>query len=237
MKFKVLLFLLITSSLLASERDFELWLYNSYEGPLRPKLRYSVFGEGRWRQNASFLFDRLFEGEFIYQLQENVEVALGFRNHWTTPRGSAILFQSHIPFADLFMNYKDQIRYRMRVQYAVRPGRVNDWIIRNRLGWYFPLKKMTPYLMDEVFWRDLDGFFENRAYIGMLLPLKGPFELETFLMKRDIRILFNGWQHNKVLGFRLRYRFEEKKKATCKKPDKSLAPFRKEDTPKSQDNN
>lgn len=224
MKCTCLVLCLILASPLLALHDFEIWLYSSYETPLRPSLRFSLFGEGRWRKNASRIYDKILEGEFIYKFNKYLEIAPGYRNNWHTPRTNPHTFlQSHIPFVDLFLTFagkRDTIKYRLRTQYAVRQRRRNDWAIRNRLAWFFPaLKRVTPYLMDEIFWRDLDGFFENRLYFGTTFPIKGNFQGETFFMKRDLRFAL-GWEHDRVLGFRLKYIPQEKKKKP--KEEKSI---------------
>lgn len=193
--------------------DHQLWLFSLYERPLVAPWRFLIFIEGRWRDDASWLNRKVIEGEVIYPFNKWFEVAPGYRNDWDTSIALPHKYSSfHNPFIDFYFNLTkggERIRNRLRPEYVIREREKNFWLVRNRLTWFFaPIqpKKMnlTPYLQHEIFWRELDGIFENRVYAGANIPLKGHFHLGLFFLHRLKREEI-GWEQSEVLGLQLRY--------------------------------
>lgn len=216
---RIVLFLLLLCSPLLASRDIyddQLWLYYFYEHRLSEHNDFYMHAQARWRDGGTRLFRNILEGEVIRRFTEWFEAGPGYRNDWDYTLGATI--QTHTPFIDIFINipaWVGRFRNRFRPQYFFVEDAFNCFSVRNRLTWFLPTfqprrMKIEPYLEEEVFWRTLDGFFENRVYVGARIPLFGCFYGNVVYIRRMVRA---GplWEHNNILALHLRYRIRDTK--------------------------
>lgn len=211
--FTLLLLVIFSKEMIGVQHDNQVWLYLFYERPLVTPWHFHFLAEGRWRDGGAWLNQKIIEAEVVYPFNKWFAVAPGYRNDWITFVTLPHVYnQFHIPYVDFYLHLtkgKERIKNRLRPEYVIQEKGRNFWLIRDRITWFLPPiqpKKMnlTPYLQEEVFWRDLDGIFENRIYVGATLPLKGHFKGGIFFLHRVLRGEL-GWEHDKVLGLQLHY--------------------------------
>jgi hypothetical protein len=209
MKWLLWLFPVLAFAGINDNGDFQVWARSFNEVELDDHWGVQVWGEMRWGDNGSKLYFNYLQGQIVYRPAWWMFVAPGYRqtlrrlplnsNHW--------VFE-YVPIVDvafvLLRKNGWEVRDRSRVEYILVQTQNNPWQYRNRLrvlapemwGW------CTPYVEDEVFWRQTRGVDQNRTSAGFVVQFSEHVGSEmSYILRFQKRA--EGWVHQNVLNLML----------------------------------
>lgn len=206
---RCLLLLFLSSALFAREisqnDDFQFWFYDSIQTPLCEKTSLIVESEVRYGNEATELYYSYVQGRLLYALNSHIEVAPGYRQIYTRLIPSDVWRLSYSPLFDYTLRgqwHGLKISDRNRFQYVMFTHEPNYALYRNRLLLEAPKELsigcMRPVAFDEVFFREWQGFAENRLGIGAVLDFSEYGNTYLYYMVRH-QIVDNEWRRHHVL--------------------------------------
>lgn len=202
--------LLCFSSLFASPPS-ELWLLHFWEKELKPCDRLIFYDQLRYRANLSRLYFWALEGIWYHRFSPFVEIGPGYRLGWAEVDRK--MTQTHLPYLVLLAtvhNAAGAFSTRNRAEVFIVEGQGARFAYRNRLQWELPIfcKKWRPFISDELFWREKEGWRENRLITGVDFFLTREFTFSPCFLFRSEKIREEKrWDHFKGLYVATTYHF------------------------------
>lgn len=195
--------------------DIQFWLFGSLEKEIKPCSKFSVDGELRYADRGGVLRLAYFQLRYVYQVRKWLEWGPGYRNSWFLNPSERKWGQIYSPFFDLVCKIpidKWLLEKRTRAQRNFNKYSPNNWELRERWKLAAPCKwgtlRLTPWIYDEVFFREYIGLSQNRLAFGVSFPV-GDLEMKTSLyyMVRHLKMGTELWHLQHVYGGMVFYTF------------------------------
>lgn len=185
--------------LYAERLEYQGWFFNSTKFKINERKRFYFENEERWGDQISHLILTYVQLRYGVQIGKYFEVAPGYRQQWDLvgekwqPR--------YDPLVDITWTHKFgkwQVRDRVRSHYFFKPDGDNHWTIRNFTQLSLDLKSLSPFVADEVFFREYVGFFENRLLLGAQVPVSDKLKCSVYYMWRRVKPV--SWVSTRIFG-------------------------------------
>lgn len=213
MKIKALFCVFILcSSLVGREvdgnHDFQIWGQQTYLQPFGTKKQFILEAQERWGGNASTLFNYHFQTNVVMQLNPWLELAPGYRQTFFLDLAQNLWRPIYEPM--IFVNMKWscgqwELDCRHQLQYRIFEHGHPLLLYRFRPRLFLPFKfgksGIRSYLFDEIFVSEDVGVSQNRAAIGLLVPLDSPVTVSAEYFFRSLKR--EGWDSQSVIRFYL----------------------------------
>lgn len=197
-------------SLLDENNDKQLWLFQSFAFPNKnDKLTFLMEGEERWGDAVTKLFYYHMQYCLKIQLSDVLSIAPGYRKTWAKIQDFALATTANIVLFDIFFVKKDEnftLTNRNRTEYALIENTDNLWLFRWRLELMYTKPCVQPYISDELFFLERNGFAQNRFIVGFKIPITKKNALKLEYMERIVKIQ-EKWRCHPVFGALFLFRF------------------------------
>lgn len=180
--------------------ETEFWSINTFQLPVREKIKFNVIPELRFRNNGGELYySQTYVGP-VFLLSRNIEIDLYYAPNFTKNGGSWVskglgyldaIYRTDFPWF-IFSN-------RGRFEYDFTPSvlKYRNLFWFGRDGWF---------ASDELFYDFKLGFFdEGRSAIGYSAKILGNIDLSlNFLLRRQRQGSTADWQRTNVINLGLK---------------------------------
>lgn len=191
--------------------DFQIWNYDSIEGKTGSVFGTRLTVEERWGDNASRLYFVYGQLQVVYA-KRWLEIAPGYRQEYF--RSAQKWQPSYTPMADItfFSTSPWQVADRSRIMYQIPQDASvpSAWIYRNRLRLTSPalssFLKPQFFIDEEAFFREREGFYQNRVSIGLFSTFTSFLQGRIFYIYRNLKQT-SGWTYQNVLALHLYFSF------------------------------
>lgn len=192
--------------------DTQVWQRISCNKKLSQNVNLLVLQETRFGDDVSEFYYAFVQALVSYSVYPWLSIAPGYRQIYKrSPLSSSHFRPEYSPMMDV--SFKTHIKdfelvNRNRVQYLIFHSNHYPWVYRNltrlKSPWKWTRFAITPYVEDELFFREGVGFQENRATIGFLKKFSNSVSLDLFYIARLIKVS-NDWNYNNVIGVKLNF--------------------------------
>lgn len=215
---RLLILLLLLSAPLAADikkvnknADFQIWSYGLVKFQLIDPLIFQLSTEFRWGDDASTLYYKYVQGQFLYHPDHWVSIGPGYRQEWNRKvKPDGRWSDVYNPLLDVTFHIPAgswKLSDRNRVQYLIRQDSKNLWQYRNRIlaqsPWSADFLKLTPFISNEIFVRQGKGFSQDRLSIGLYSTLASCAKLKTYYTWRYLKPSKGNWSYQNVLALQL----------------------------------
>lgn len=211
-----LLFLFIWNVSYASvnqNADMQVWTSGSVTKRFTYNIDATAYTEFRFGDDVSQLFFKLGQVQLSYAPYSFLILSPGYRQMATRLARPGQWSSICAPMLDITLqaNFLNCVFLnRNRVQYNFREVGQNNYEYRERFVLrYKPqktFKKFTPYLSEELFFYQRDGFTQNRFMAGITYNLNKYAKPTLYYMLRNAK-RNKHWPHQNVWGFDLSIAF------------------------------
>ncbi len=218
LSFLILIVVSFTSPLFAEvnkNSDFQFWNEQSIKIPLSAKWEIKGISEFRYGNNASFFFAKYYQGQLIYKMLMWLSLSPGYRQMWVRSKESPQWTPLYMPFFEAVLHgnlASWEVSNRTRATYIMVESKEKTWSFRNRLMLVSPFRVtklcIAPYISEEVFFLQKDGFFQSRFIAGLTTRYSRNFTSKVYYMLRSDKIIGllgsskkrGDWRHQNVAG-------------------------------------
>ncbi len=200
--------------------SLQFWNSDAFYARLSNKLSLQGGAEFRYNKNKSKLFYKHYQSGLQFALSKNTSTFLGFRYILTSNKEKWKATSS--PLADLsfrgkltrsmsFVN-RNRLQYLINIpQSKILSIRSNLFLYRNRIELQFIDPNTKPhvfsFLADEVFFRQLNGFDQNRLEVGLKMVHNKSTLLTFAYIYQSIKNFSKEWNYNNIIRFDYLLRF------------------------------
>lgn len=197
---------------LNEDKDVQFWAWQSYFKKINEKTRVQFAYEARFGDDASILYLGYLQALIERKLSKHIFVNAGYRQFWVKPINSISFNPIYGPIADIIYKRSNgtmRIIDRNRFEYLMIDGGPTVWVYRNRVEitadkpW---AKIYRPFIFDEIFFREGQGFSQNRLALGLKITFPLEQQTKLFYMLRHVDVR-NQWLRHHVLGAYLNFTF------------------------------
>lgn len=196
-----------------SAEDWRFWNTDSIEGNLTEKLSAKIEGEFRFKDNMSEHYYTHADLSLAYNIVKWFDFGLGYRQIYNLK--GADWKDTNYPHINgtVKWNWADwKFSDRVRFAYAMPQDAVDYWEFRNlfviKSPWKITPLKLNPYISDEVFYNfDLSEWTENRAIIGIELPIIKENIIGKLYYMYDSKKSSGIWDNYNTLGTEIKIKF------------------------------
>ena len=193
--------------------DFQFWNKQSLKIPLTAKWDIQGISEFRYGDNASFFFDKYYQGQLIYKMLMWLTLSPGYKQTWTRSRAALNWTTTYIPLFDATLHgnlARWGVSNRIRAAYHIKETKEKTWVFRNRLTLITPLRVtklcISPYISEEVFFKRDEGFFQSRFVAGLITLYSRNFTSKLFYLLRSDK-KEGRWRRQNVAGLHFAFSF------------------------------
>ncbi len=200
LRFICLLLPLLGFSSLNDQGDFQLWIQQKEKLTLSEKSTFFFNMEGRWGDNSSYLYYLHIEPTLSHKINSLFSFAWGYRQIFSRSSGS--FKPTYEPLLDIL--YKKYLgpcsfSHRSRFSYLVIQGATNTFQYRSLFTFSFKAR-ITPYISEEAFFRDIHGFVQNRITFGGKTNFTSYLQADFFYRIRHLKSATGVWKYQNIAG-------------------------------------
>ena len=193
--------------------DFQFWNQQSLKIPLTVKWDIKGVSEFRYGDNASFFFEKYYQGQLIYKFLVWLSLSPGYKQIWTRSKDSLQWTPTYVPFFEAVLHGTLAcwgISNRARAACHIKESKEKKWVFRDRLTLVTPLRVtrlcISPYISEEVFFKQEEGFFQSRFAVGLSTLYSRNFTSKLFYLLRSDKNE-GKWRHQNVVGLHFDFSF------------------------------
>lgn len=215
----IILFFLSTQSFLFGRidenKDFQIWIFESTSKKLSSKTSFVFEAEIRYGDAASQPYYYYFQPRVLFTLRDRLEISPGYRHGRSLRLSDREWRNTYSPQLDI--NLKGKLGEwtlldRNRIVYNVHDDkRPNILEYRNRFSlvspWVLGKMRFNPWISDEIFFRDREGFSQNRFIVGGSFPLHSRIKGNPCYIMRHRKRLDEVWTRQNVLALYMFFSF------------------------------
>ena len=209
-KFLALFLPFFANAFVDQNGDFQIWARTEFWNYFSPKAFTLIEAETRWGDTASKLFLTYIQAQIAYLPVPWFYFAPGYRqqfqrypvvsNHWEF---------HYLPLIDATFLWPVTwtLSNRNRLMYSIIDSNPSHWIYRNRLRfiipWSFAYSRIKPFVENEIFIRQRNGFYEDRLSGGFMIAINNHFTGRIQYLCRFQKNSVNHWIHQNILQMAL----------------------------------
>lgn len=181
--------------------DWQYWNEFQLKFALKEKLDLRFKAEQRLRDNVTDLYLTNYEAGFIFKANKYFEFGPLYLFEREKSLSSQITNERRLSFEGTLKWQINDIRLSNRHLLSRRDisGR-ESWTYRNKLKISYPIKAITPYVSEEIFYdTGPDKFNQNRFSIGFSKQLTKNLEVEIYYLLQSKR-RGRDWTEVNILG-------------------------------------
>lgn len=214
----IALYLIFSAALLRGQidknGDFQIWNRYFFDIPIVTSLSSFTTIEFRYGDDASKLYLTYVQTQFLYKPFRWLKIGPGYRQYWQrSPLTSSHFEPGYSPLTDITFILRLaswEFRDRNRIQYIIFRSDPSYWLYRNRLRlippWSATRFQITPFIENEIFIRQGQGFHQNRTSTGFLFLMNKSIGGEVYYMLRFLKREPN-WTYQNVVNIALLFNF------------------------------
>lgn len=175
------------------DNDWQIWNSYSIDKKLTDKLTAELSTEARFGADSSRLYHQYTQLTFDYRMSDHVVVTPGIRESYDLITSSSTRDEwghSHqLMFAVTWnweicgIKFTDRNRLHF-VHPSANQNSKNHTVYRNKIKAVMPCSwtslNITPYVSDELFFKESEGYHKNRARFGLKADLKENLHMNFF---------------------------------------------------------
>lgn len=196
-----------------SKEDFQIWNYNVIFKKLSEKVTLQQSTEFRSGDNSQRLHYIHEEIGVVLSPKSWISIIPAYRQIWDHPRKMKWRTVASPMIDALFHFDRSNFRFttRERFQYLIVSKAHNLALFRisGELSYFlrYPHFTARPFIRDEFFFLERNGYAQNRFAVGSFFSWGDKFTLETYYMRRYLRLPIGGWRPTNVVGIQLLFYF------------------------------
>lgn len=210
----LLLFPLFAFGRINGPADYQIWQRTILTAKMAHQWDFLLTEETRFGDNITKFYYTYLQANFSYIANQWVTLSPGYRQVYKrSPLSSTQWRPEYSPMIDIYFNWKKnnwKFSDRSRIQYLIFESNPDHWVYRNQLRITTPWKvtsfEANPYIEEEVFFRQNQGFVENRVTFGFSEQMTKHVVMDFFYIARYLKNS-PSWVYNNIFGFNLKLNY------------------------------